>query len=300
LTEWYRRWFYVREEPGSSTFCDVGYVPEKRASWSDRPEYDGQVADLMKLIDWSRLDGLSVVGNFICRRVMPCQKRVHSAYEYAGSADPTRMRSEILEKAEVQQLLNELFNFADGGFTRSSDRVQAFKLGRPAPKVCSIARLIILMSSAVGSPLLLLQVGDVDRCVVYASLAPGMEDPVGEVPSEEDRARPVPTSEERVAGKRPLPANPLPTPELPADLPAESSQAPKRRRLVRIVDDDEDDEEAAPSLVRRPRDRPDAAPVATDRVASDAAAPQVAEVGAQAPTGRARRRFTATHRRSDL
>ena len=60
----------------------------------------------MKLIDWSRLDGLGVVGNFICRRVMPCQKRVHSAYEYAGSVDLTRMRPEILEKAEVQQLLN--------------------------------------------------------------------------------------------------------------------------------------------------------------------------------------------------
>ena len=282
LTEWYRKWFYVREEPGSSTFCDVGYIPEKRASWTDRPEFDGPVADLMKLIDWSRLDGLGVVGNFICRRVMPCQKRVHSAYEYAGSADPTRMRSEILEKAEVQQLLNELFNFADGGFIRGSDRVQAFKLGRPAPKVCSRFCFSIRISSAVDSSLLLLQIGDVDRCTVYVSLAPGMENPAGEVPpeedaarcthytsSEEDQARPVPTSEERVAGKRPLPADPLPTP----NLPAESSQAPKRRRLVRIVDDDDDDEEAAPSLVRRPRGRLDNAPAATDRVASDAPAP---------------------------
>jgi len=136
LTEWYRKWFYIREEPGSSMFCDVGYIPEKRVSWTNRPEFDSQVADLMKLIDWSRLDGLGVVGNFMCRPVMPCQKRVHSAYEYAGSVDPTRMRSEVLEKAEVQHLLNELFNFADGGFVRGSDRVQAFKLGRPAPKVC--------------------------------------------------------------------------------------------------------------------------------------------------------------------
>jgi len=102
----------------------------------DCPEFDGQVADLMKLIDWSRLDGLGVVGNFVCHCVMPCQKRVHSAYEYAGSMDPTRMRPEVLEKAEVQQLLNELFNFVDGGFVRGRDRVQAFKLGRPAPKVC--------------------------------------------------------------------------------------------------------------------------------------------------------------------
>jgi hypothetical protein len=141
-----------------------------------------------------------------------------------------------------------------------------------------------------------------------------MENPAGEDPpeedaarcthytsSEEDQARPVPTSEERVAGKRPLPADPLQTPELPADLPAESSQAPKRRRLVRIVDDDDDDvEEAAPSVVRRPRSRPDNTPAATDRVASDPPAPQVVEMGAQVPTGRARRRFTATHRRSDL
>jgi len=65
LTEWYRIWFYIREEPGSATFCDVGYVPEKRASWTDRPEYTGQVEELMNLIDWSRLDEPSVVGNFL-------------------------------------------------------------------------------------------------------------------------------------------------------------------------------------------------------------------------------------------
>jgi hypothetical protein len=128
----------------------VGYIPEKRVSWTDRPEFTGQVVDLMKLIDWSRLDGLGVVGNFVCRRVMPCQKRVHSAYEYAGSQDPTRMRPEVLEKAEVQQLLNELFNFADGSFIRGSDRVQAFKLGRPAPKVTLLtdcASLVFVLSS---------------------------------------------------------------------------------------------------------------------------------------------------------
>ena len=45
------------------------------------------------------------------------------------------MSPEVLDKAEVQQLLNELFNFADGSFVRSRDRVQAFNLGRPAPKV---------------------------------------------------------------------------------------------------------------------------------------------------------------------
>jgi len=136
-----------------------------------------------------------------------------------------------------------------------------------------------------------------------------MENPVGEDPPEEDAARcarytsseeeqgrPAPTTEDRVAGKRPLAADPSPAPTLPA----ESNQAPKRRRLVRITDDDDEEEEAVPSLVRRPRSRPDNAPATTDRVASDPPAPRAAETGAQAPTGRARRRFTATHRRSEL
>jgi len=153
-----------------------------------------------------------------------------------------------------------------------------------------------------------LQIGDVDRCTVYVSLALGMENPAGEDPpeedaarctrytsSEEDQAHPVPTTEDKVAGKRPMPADPSPAPTLPA----ESSRAPKRRRFVRI-DDDDDDEEAVPSLVRRPHSRPDSGTATADRVAGDPPAPRVAESGAQVPTGRTSRRFTVTHRRSDL
>jgi len=141
-----------------------------------------------------------------------------------------------------------------------------------------------------------------------------MENPAGEDPpeddavrgtryssSEEEQAHPAPTTEDRVAGKRPLAADPSPA----ATLPAESSQAAKRRRLVRITDDDDEEEEAAPSLVRRPRSRPDVAPATTGRVTSDPPTPlveptRVVETGAQAPTGRVKRRFTAMHRRSDL
>jgi len=163
--------------------------------------------------------------------------------------------------------------------------------------------------------LILLQIGDVDRCAVYISLAPGMENPAGVDPPEDDAAwcpqytsseeeqnRPTPTTEYRVAGKRPLVADPSPT----ETLPAESSQAPKRRRLVRITDDDDEEEEAAPSLVRRPRSRPDVAPATTGRMTSDPPAPhvesvRVVETRAEVPIGRTRRRFfTTTHRCSDL
>jgi len=130
--------------------------------------------------------------------------------------------------------------------------------------------------------------GDAARCPQYTS-------------SEEEHNRPAPTTEDRAAGKRPLAVDPPPA----EALPAESSQAPKRCRLVRIAYDD-DDEEAAPSLVRRLRSRPDVAPATADRMTSDPPAPhaeptRVGETRAAAAAGRTRRRFfTATHRCSDL
>ena len=60
------------------------------------------------------------------------------------------MSPEVLEKIEVQQLLNELFNFADNSFVRGGDRVQAYKLGRPAPKVMlltDVTSLVLVLPS---------------------------------------------------------------------------------------------------------------------------------------------------------
>jgi len=103
----------------------MGYVPKKRASWTDRLEYSGQVEELMSLIQWSRLDRLAVVGSFLSRRVQPCQRRVHSGYEYQGNQDTTSMKKESLEKTEVHHRISELFN--DSGFVRSNDRMHAYK-----------------------------------------------------------------------------------------------------------------------------------------------------------------------------
>jgi len=130
---------------------------------------------------------------------------------------------------------------------------------------------------------------DAARCPQYTS-------------SEEEQNRPAPTTKDRVAEKRPLVVDPSPA----EVLPAESSQAPKRRRLVRIADDDDEEEEAAPSLVRRSCSRPDIAPISGDRATSDPPAPhteptRLGVTEAAAATGRTRRRvFTATHRRSNL
>jgi hypothetical protein len=46
-------------------FCDVGYIPDKRVAWSERPELAEQVGELMVLLPWNHLDGLAMAGNFI-------------------------------------------------------------------------------------------------------------------------------------------------------------------------------------------------------------------------------------------
>ena len=131
--------------------------------------------------------------------------------------------------------------------------------------------------------------GDAARCPQYTS-------------SEEEQNRPTPTTEARVAGKRPMAVEPSRT----EALPGETSQAPKRRRLVRIADDEEEEDEAAPSLVRRPRSRPDVTPIHAGQVTSDPPAPhteptRLGGAEAAAVTGRTRRRFfTATHKSCDL
>ena len=54
------------------------------------------------------------------------------------------MHRDGLEKAEVQRLMNELFNLTDDNFVRSDDRMHALKLGRPAPEVNECLCLFVL------------------------------------------------------------------------------------------------------------------------------------------------------------
>jgi hypothetical protein len=135
LSKWYKKWFYIQEEPNIATFCNVSCVLEKRVSWMDRLEYTGQIEELMNLIKWSRLDGPGVVGNFLSRQVQPCQRRVHPGYVYQGSQATTRMHRDKLDKTEIHCRISELFNLADSNFVRSDNQMHAYKLAQPASKV---------------------------------------------------------------------------------------------------------------------------------------------------------------------
>jgi hypothetical protein len=95
-------WFYIREEPSQASYYDVSLVPKKTDSWKELPQNIVQIEVIMQLLPWSRLDGPSVVSNFISHQIQPCQARVHPVYEYQGRMDPTRMRNEDLEPKEAK------------------------------------------------------------------------------------------------------------------------------------------------------------------------------------------------------
>ena len=59
----------------------MGLILEKKNSWTEKPENLEQITELLGMIPWGKLDGPSVVGNFISRRIQLCQKRVHPGYE---------------------------------------------------------------------------------------------------------------------------------------------------------------------------------------------------------------------------
>ena len=54
LDDWYKKWFYIREEPNTITLCDVGYIPEKKTSWSEKPEHLGQIQEIFGMIPWKK------------------------------------------------------------------------------------------------------------------------------------------------------------------------------------------------------------------------------------------------------
>jgi len=96
--------------------------------------------------------------------------------------------------------------------------------------------------------------------------------------SDEEENRPTPTTDDRVAGKRPMvvelsPAEAAPVGAAPGPVMGQEStsrsRAPKRHQLIRVIDDDDEEEEAAPTMVRRPRNRPHVAPGDGGRIAED-------------------------------
>ncbi|XP_021321346.1 skin secretory protein xP2-like [Sorghum bicolor] len=106
----------------------------------------------------------------------------------------------VLEKTEVQQLMNELFNFIDDNFIRNSDRMHAFKLGRPAPKCLTLVRCHVSASAA----------SDVDPDNVAgqrtAEPAAVVGDAAQQTAQEQPEERPAATTAAKSSVEQPAPA----------------------------------------------------------------------------------------------
>ena len=93
------------------------------------------------------------------------------------------MHKDNLEKIEIHHRITELFNLTDNSFVRSDNRMHAYKLAQPAPKVRNKFAQLAILFVVILSPWLtittILKIGDIDRASVYVSLAHGMEHPTG-------------------------------------------------------------------------------------------------------------------------
>jgi hypothetical protein len=134
--DWYKKWFCMQQEQESFLACDVAQIPEQQESWSVRPSSAEmvQVEELLRMFDKNRLDGPTVVLNFIYRRVQPCKERVHPLYEYSGSDDPTRESGRNLMHDEVNWWLAQLFDLS--GYWLLPNTMKVFELIAPPPQVC--------------------------------------------------------------------------------------------------------------------------------------------------------------------
>ena len=97
---WRRRWFYIRDEPGSGQqyglepFLAKSEVVKKRA-WKNMLD-DVEAAEAAKLMERLRVvgkevSGIQIIRTFIQHRIHPLQVRAHDRCMYQGVADPTRV-----------------------------------------------------------------------------------------------------------------------------------------------------------------------------------------------------------------
>jgi hypothetical protein len=66
IGDWYKNGFTSEKSPTLSPFATLA-TSRRRVSWNEKPEYAGQVRELMELLPWNRLDRPAVAGSFISR-----------------------------------------------------------------------------------------------------------------------------------------------------------------------------------------------------------------------------------------
>src|SRR5438128_12062021 len=139
LKGWHSKWFYITN-PKPSLPSYVGRRPIVKGSWSSLPEgkeLKQAVLLLEKLAAYKSeegLNGISVVRNFLGRRIQPIKERVHPAYEYEGIQDATRDHPERWTHEEMSDRLKSLFQNADD--IKNVPRLRGLHVNNPPEEVC--------------------------------------------------------------------------------------------------------------------------------------------------------------------
>jgi hypothetical protein len=112
-TDWKQGWFYLNN-PTPALRERTGQIPSLGPEWTnqlatqDREELKPLLDDLEQL----KAEGLTsttVAINFCCRLVQPLKDRAHTAFEYWGQTDPTRVAQRKVSKAEMMARAKNIF-----------------------------------------------------------------------------------------------------------------------------------------------------------------------------------------------
>jgi hypothetical protein len=85
------------------------------------------------------LSGVQLIRTFIERRVQPLAARVHPMWEYTDRRDPTRISSDELREAEIDDSVHAVTNIKKKAFVPKIFGAVAFSKTFPRTEVCSLS-----------------------------------------------------------------------------------------------------------------------------------------------------------------
>jgi hypothetical protein len=149
---WRKKWFYIKDQKAVSS-DKFGIAPfdaskslTKLTSW-DSPPTEAEVEDIKPLLTRIRslksaagggLTGTQLMAFFLQRCIHPLQSRVSKLWSYSGSADPSRVSDQDLEKKGLDKRVRSLTTLT------AQNEIPAltaafFDSAHPLPAVCALS-----------------------------------------------------------------------------------------------------------------------------------------------------------------
>lgn len=95
-SQWRSRWFYLELKELDAVLVVPEVHPERSEDWTSKPPLTRSLQDFVDAVSDLRergLTGYEVVKDFVSRRIQPLQACAHTAFDYTGAKDITRISS---------------------------------------------------------------------------------------------------------------------------------------------------------------------------------------------------------------